>query len=220
MQGCRVALLLVILSLSIALCVRAEDAPAAPTTGAPTVPVPATDAKSTTGEVGTGEEALLEIPDEVAIRTDADHVVGDFDWQWDEEAKYYYSAKANLWYDPPTKNYYHEGTDKWYDNITKVPGVTNYTDDHPTLVAHLHFGPPEGPPEDWKYEADSGLYWSETAKLYYEPSSTHFFDPEHRVWFDSDTEEWYQHENDVEDADDQYEEVLEGDEEEAEEEEI
>lgn len=48
---------------------------------------------------------------------------------------------------------------------------------------------PEG--DDWEFDQESGLMWSDERKLFFDQGSGHFYDPGSEQWYDPDGGKWY-----------------------------
>ena len=45
---------------------------------------------------------------------------------------------------------------------------------------------------DWTYDTNSGLEWSNTLYLFKDPTTQHLYNPQSELWYDPVTREWYQ----------------------------
>lgn len=48
---------------------------------------------------------------------------------------------------------------------------------------------PEG--DDWEYDDEAKLYWSQSQELFFDEASGHFYDPESDCWFNPQEQRWY-----------------------------
>lgn len=49
---------------------------------------------------------------------------------------------------------------------------------------------PEG--DDWVFDSNTGLSWSEKMKLFFDPASAQFYDPGSELWYDPSVGRWHQ----------------------------
>jgi hypothetical protein len=48
---------------------------------------------------------------------------------------------------------------------------------------------PEG--DDWEYDVDAELFWSDSQRLYFDDKSGHFYDPDSGMWYNPTSRSWY-----------------------------